>query len=1006
MRDASTLSWQARVWLALPVPVERVGRTTAWLLLTACVTALVWLLWPQCWTPDALRHAESAKGFVQTMWQVLAAALALSAAIVTFSFSAFASSRLSEMGSKLSDFARSSGLLVGIMVGLLALMVCGAWLLTLPAEPPPAGVTLRQTESSGAVAACLLGTVALFLVAYVLRQALKAGDRDWVQLLLLRRIQNYLDKAVATEIERAQGRLVLTEVLERYELRSSGLRRPPGFRVLEHVRQGVVFDVRLRLLVRLTRERDSPSALALNPLVVAWGLGYEIGPGTEPLWIREGISVRRRKVRRIFKTKTKSDAPSTANDLDRLSRQGLVAVREDDEPWYEEVTSIYRTVLLHLISAWGRFGAAPGQAPGQDEVGLRRCSEDLRTQVREIMDLGREEMIHLAIDVPLSVGLGALEHGENGAPSTEDALPARRDGTRCDPARRQRDSARSAQLRFERSVHAVTTGCRGAMSWLDDVYRTQRSRTVASGFGVVFDLMIAAADAEELEVLRSQDSEWASIIPSESYERFDDLSDIVRATGSDKINEPQNHSKNSHRECSAQDGLRILRAIYRFGVIAWILEGPGRREVTPAGLDAARLLAQHFRERSILTFVAGRAIECASDRRISWWMRMLRPAGEDRVVTVTFIPALITAYLSVLMDTLPPEAVEGELDVAAEPWIEEYRTMLRDGINRAWPLGREVSFWTNRDDKGLVDQQPWIAERRRRLALALETSVQELQRARTRRIIRASVTPEYRELFVVRTRQAWAAYRTLGPVLRALGAPPSAEEGGESTQLVSDTVPKAGFVGEGSAIHIETYAQSAGTRAAASETAHIIELLGEQRSSTGTESDLDRRALANSVSAAIDELRETGYRPSIVVAPASHAIWSRLAADRDLSAVRERLSTIGVPEHLLRFVRAAIDGMPVLVPPQLTTPGILVLDAAQGLRVPALFDSTGDDLDVRLIEQDTATVEQQLARENPTVSDESLATLIEERLQELVVLASAEFNYQAADARAIRVVAI
>jgi hypothetical protein len=48
-------------------------------------------------------------------------------------------------------------------------------------------------------------------------------------------------------------------------------------------------------------------------------------------------------------------------------------------------------------------------------VGLRRCSEDLRTQVREIVDLGREEMTRLAIDVPLSVGFGALEHGDNGA---------------------------------------------------------------------------------------------------------------------------------------------------------------------------------------------------------------------------------------------------------------------------------------------------------------------------------------------------------------------------------------------------------------------------------------------------------------------------------------------------------------------------------------------------------------------------------------------------------------
>ena len=47
-------------------------------------------------------------------------------------------------------------------------------------------------------------------------------------------------------------------------------------------------------------------------------------------------------------------------------------------------------------------------------MGLRRLSEDLEGHVREIMDLDREEMARLAIDVPLSVGLSALEQGDEG----------------------------------------------------------------------------------------------------------------------------------------------------------------------------------------------------------------------------------------------------------------------------------------------------------------------------------------------------------------------------------------------------------------------------------------------------------------------------------------------------------------------------------------------------------------------------------------------------------------
>jgi hypothetical protein len=413
MRDARTLTWQARRDSAREIMEDWTGSTLPWAAVAVAAAAVIWLFWPQCLTPDVLRHAGSARGFVEALWQVLAVALALSAAIVTFSFATFTSSRLSELGSSLPDFARSSGLLVGITIGLVALIACGASLLTLPTGTTEA--VMERADSAGAVAATALGLVALALVPYVLRLALRAGDRGWVQLQLLRRIQRTLNRAVAAYVERLYARSVLGEVMDRHSLETVALSVPAGYHAFRHPRSGVVFDIRLRLLVALAVDDESSSSVRLNPLVAALALGFEVGPGAPALWVTDGTEISTRNAKRVFRTRAEPDHPSTADDLDRLNRQALLAVRDDDEVWYREVAGIYRSVLLHLINAWARFGAAPGQAPGQDEVGLQRLSEDLEAHVREIMDLHREEMAPLAIEVPLSVGLRALEQGENGA---------------------------------------------------------------------------------------------------------------------------------------------------------------------------------------------------------------------------------------------------------------------------------------------------------------------------------------------------------------------------------------------------------------------------------------------------------------------------------------------------------------------------------------------------------------------------------------------------------------
>jgi len=541
-------------------------------------------------------------------------------------------------------------------------------------------------------------------------------------------------------------------------------------------------------------------------------------------------------------------------------------------------------------------------------------------------------------------------------------------------------------------------------SWLDTTIQDPRGRTIAAGFGVAFEMMLAASDAGDIEFIRRNDQEWATTLPSADFGRVDDLSGLVVAANSTVITESEGAVERG--EHSVRGGLRILRAVYRFGLIAWILEGSLREGGSPQRLATARWFAQHFHDTSILTFVAGKAIEVSGDQRIGWWRLMMRPRGEDRVVTMSFIPALITTYLSVLMDLLPPEPIADELDLQAEPWIEEYNVMLIDGISNAWPLEGDPSYWQGRDDTALVEQAPQIAGRRRRLAVAIESAIKDLQQARALRIRRAAILPVKRELFIVTAARAWATHRTIGRALHALGAPHSTATG-PTIELLRSTVPKAGFVGEGSDIHVESYGEQAGRQVAAAETAHILGLLGEALQPAEEEPTAERRALAERVISAIRGLREAGYRPSLVLTPSAHGIWGRLAVDTtELASQREHLRDAGVPEYLLRFVRAAIEGVAVISLPAFEESSILVIDAGRGLAVPAEFDPSGEGLEIALSEPNPAQVESELAREDPDMSDEALAELLQEQLQQLLVSASANVAYQVVDPRAMRMIRI
>ncbi len=98
-------------------------------------------------------------------------------------------------------------------------------------------------------------------------------------------------------------------------------------------------------------------------------------------------------------------------------------------------------------------------------------------------------------------------------------------------------------------------------------------------------------------------------------------------------------------------------------------------------------------------------------------------------------------------------------------------------IANAWPQNSDPSFWEGGQAAETVQRDESIGQRRRALAAALNTAVEELEQERTLRVRRAALRPERVALFIAIARRAWAGHRTLAPALAALGSAPRAGTG-------------------------------------------------------------------------------------------------------------------------------------------------------------------------------------------------------------------------------------
>jgi hypothetical protein len=288
--------------------------------------------------------------YLQTMWQVVAAALGVTVAMVAFAFEAFASSAQHRYGGTLREFAAETRLLLVIRLGALALLVDGAVLL---------GVGHAAPAGWSAGWAIFLSAATLAAVPWVVGRILRSLDPTELTALRRRRLIATASAAVRQQLRGQAADVVLANLGPGWPT-SQILLAEPGVGTVPAARAGEILDVRLGPLARVIgRERRRGTALALTLHV---GLGDQVGLGDivlsagVPLGARDQRRLRR--CVRVGETDTRRADRLLLSQLDALHVQAKAAVREHREEDWREIADLYELVLLRLPTETRRLGIA------------------------------------------------------------------------------------------------------------------------------------------------------------------------------------------------------------------------------------------------------------------------------------------------------------------------------------------------------------------------------------------------------------------------------------------------------------------------------------------------------------------------------------------------------------------------------------------------------------------------------------------------------------------------
>lgn len=520
---------------------------------------------PRSWGFDALSTRQEAEAFLGTLWQVEAAALALSLAVVLFLFQAVATSHSGD----LREFAEDSHLLKFLDVGMVALLLVGLTLLDFgsPGKGPWA-----------ATWATLWAGATVLSLSLLFRWALDAVSESRLHQRRLSRLTHSTTEFVNADVLSRQAYSLLEEFCKRENVEFEPLfSHPAGGSIrLTSSKTGIISDINLSAL----RQASDAAKVAGGTLCIATHIGAFVGPGRLLAYGPSAIAIDPPAVvRRTFRVSPRRTEDLT-DALDQVHAEALRAIRTGDPASFERTAGTYLEVTAAFAQAWAAHSHLPDPRAGLGiiEDPIRRLMRSVYEELHLVVRQDSREIMFEATSLPTSmstigINAGVLDLSREGLRLAIELYRLASAAPRSEVASLAQDRASTLLLEHGEYRVAYPLG-------REDTPFEQRLALVPFAhliYGFIAELMRMMIETRDITSIQAVDSRWTDFLehwtPEYSHPDDWDVNRLKEEHGEDdsRAQTAARQAAENKALASEKKALTDSRSRLRFGLAFWTI---------------------------------------------------------------------------------------------------------------------------------------------------------------------------------------------------------------------------------------------------------------------------------------------------------------------------------------------------------------------------------------------------------------------------------------------------
>jgi hypothetical protein len=777
-------------------------RDRTYYVLAVVWAGLIFVPFPSGWNPFAKK--EEAETFLRTLWQVDAAALALSLAIIVFAVQAFRSANQERYGA-LRRFISASRLREGYEQGVVALLITGVVLL---------GAGHGGVAGWAGMVAVLACFGSIFILPPLLSSALNTTHKGFLREERKDRLTGAVSEQIDREVEALHGAALLREFATKEPVKLDPYvvgGRDPAMNTVLAGTAGSVVDINLRRLARLARRTRDAGGVTLATRLYGF-----VGADTQLLLLpaaaddgdtRAAVSVVKVKPGR-WRDET------LRRYLKDLEEEAIGTIRGGAPGTFESIGDAYVDTLMEFPRSWERYGHEYSVAVARGNelfpVGpVDTIRQQFYTNIVEALRGPSDEVLSRAAYLPINVCTSALVYRADGLLAQMLGLSTSfvaagwaHGGDKGKLLARQIPRHLVEFTRFylqPRLEEGEIVDCLRVGGYV---------RLVYDQFGTILKL---AVDRGDVDYLRRVDGDWDTLLEYVNVDAYASHPSVLSRLeeeaerGEPGAAERLEEARNSAQLAELIQGLSDLRTVLRFGLALWTW-----RQQPKAWRDTFTHFTAQLGGLPGLTNATTKAIiaEFADRAGAPWSDWILATLQEGRVHTVGTATAAVDTFIAAALRAVRPDEPAPELRPAE--WMVTYLDHARD------VLGVAVTDPRN-------DDLPDVAERTTRVCEALETGAEAWRQQERQSMIATPLAPEKVSAFREQTREALAKSRIVPDLFRLAGAITPMDAPPDDPPVIQWEQAKAFFTADGRFVGLDMIARDIGMDVAHSELRTLIE---------------------------------------------------------------------------------------------------------------------------------------------------------------------------------------